>query len=212
MIAGMMPNNGCEMKVIGITGGVGSGKSALLGAISEEYKCRLLLADDIANFLKEPGQCCYGPLVELLGAEILDDKGHLDKTRMAGAIFGNQQLLEAVNAIVHPAVKKYIIQAISEEQKAGTIDICFVEAALFIEAGYRDLVDSLWYVYADSQTRVERLRKGRGYTIQKIHSIMEKQLQEEAFRGACDVVIDNSGSLEQTMKQVRNVLEKYEIM
>lgn len=207
-----MPNNRCMMKVIGITGGVGSGKSALLRAISEKYKCRLLLADDIANFLKEPGQCCYAPLVELLGTEILNDKGYLDKEKMSGAIFGNQQLLEAVNDIVHPAVKRYIIEAISAEKEAGAVDICFVEAALFIEAGYREFVDSLWYIYVDSRTRVERLVQGRGYSVQKIHSIMEKQLQEEEFRAACDVVIDNSGSLEQTMEQVREVLKKYEIM
>ena len=83
----------------------------------------------------------------------------------------------------------------------------FVEAALFIEAGYKDMVDSLWYIYAREDVRIHRLQTGRGYTLEKIHSIMDKQLQEEVFREACDVVIDNSGSLEETMLQVRAELK-----
>ena len=200
------------MQVIGITGGVGSGKSALLHAIAEVYRCRLLLADDIANFLKEPGQSCYGPLVALLGSGILDEDGCMDKKKMSDMIFSNEALLEIVNEIVHPAVKAYIWKCIREEREKKQVDFVFVEAALFIEAGYRDMVDSLWYIYADKEVRIDRLQQGRGYTLDKIHSIMDKQLEEEAFRAACDVVIDNSGSLEETMEQVRRNLETNEIM
>lgn len=195
------------MKVIGITGGVGSGKSALLHAISKEYKSRVLLADEIAHLLKEPGQFCYAPLVELLGEDVLETNGFIDKKKMAELIFGNKALLEQVNAIVHPAVKQYILECIQEEQKKAEIDFVFVEAALFIEAGYRDMVDSLWYIYANEQVRKERLQANRGYSLEKIQSIMEKQLQESVFREACDVVIDNSGSIESALIQVRRELE-----
>ncbi len=191
------------MKVIGITGGVGSGKSELLHAISKEYPCRILLADDIAHFLKEPGQRCYEPLVYLLGQGVLDERGYLDRQKMAELIFGNGALLELVNSIVHPAVKQYIIECIEEERWKGQAEYCFVEAALFIEAGYRDIVDSLWYIYADEKIRIQRLAQGRGYSPEKIQSIMQKQLQEEVFRAKCDVVMDNSGTLEEAMMQVR---------
>ena len=86
------------MKVIGITGGVGSGKSAILQAVSKKFNCRVFLADDIANFLKEPGQRCYQPLVELLGPEVLDGRGYLDKKKMADVIFENTDILEKVNS------------------------------------------------------------------------------------------------------------------
>lgn len=195
------------MKVIGITGGVGSGKSALLQAISKEYNCKILLADDIANLLKEPGQRCYQPLVYLLGPGVLDEKGYLHRPKMADMIFGNEALLELVNLVVHPAVKQYILEVIEEERQKGQIDYCFVEAALFIEAGYRDLVDSLWYIYAHEEARISRLMEGRGYSIEKIHSIMKNQLQEEVFRANCDVVIDNSGTIEDAMAQVRTELK-----
>jgi len=195
------------MKVIGITGGVGSGKSAILQAVSKKFNCRVFLADDIANFLKEPGQRCYQPLVELLGPEVLDGRGYLDKKKMADVIFENTDILEKVNRIVHPAVKQYIVECIEAERKKGQVDYCFVEAALFIEAGYRDIVDSLWYIYAHENARIQRLYKDRGYTMEKIHSIMQKQLQEEVFRANCDVVINNSTTLEAAMAQIQAELK-----
>lgn len=196
------------MKVIGITGGVGCGKSALLAALEQEFSCLILRADDIANFLKEPGQSCYEPILYLLGREILDEAGYIDRRKMADIIFNNAAMLELVNDIVHPAVKHYIDQCIREERAKGQVDYVFVEAALFIEAGYRSMVDSLWYIFAREEVRIHRLMEGRGYTLEKIHSIMNHQLQEEVFRKYCDVVIDNSDSLDGSMAQVREELTK----
>ena len=121
-------------------------------------------------------------------------------------------MLELVNDIVHPAVKHYICKCIEEEREKGQVDFVFVEAALFIEAGYRDIVDSLWYIFAREEVRIHRLQEGRGLTLEKIHSIMNNQLQEEVFRRHCDVVIDNSDSLENSMAQVHRNLQKHEIM
>lgn len=194
------------MKVIGITGGIGSGKSALLAAIQKEYRCKVLLADDIANFLKEPGQCCYEPIVYLLGQDVLDEKGMIDRQKMAAKIFSNESFLELVNAIVHPAVKQYIKEHIEQERQKGELDFLFVEAALFLEAGYRDMTDCVWYIYARKEVRIERLQSGRGYTLEKIQSIMGKQLSEDVFRQKCDAVIDNSDTLEKSMEQVRKEL------
>ena len=109
-------------------------------------------------------------------------------------------------------MKSYIRACIKKEKEQNRVDFIFVEAALFIEAGYRDIVDSLWYIYAGKEARMERLQEGRGYTPDKICSIMDKQLEEEAFREACDVIIDNSGKLEDTMNQVKRELETNEIM
>ena len=209
-----MPSSkiGEKMKVIGVTGGIGSGKSALLAVVEKEYNCIVLRADDIANFLKEPGQRCFKPLVELLGADVLDENGVIDKSKMSDKIFGNKALLETVNQIVHPAVKNYICERIQEEREKKQLDYVFVEAALFIEAGYRNIVDSLWYIYAREEVRIDRLKEGRGYVLAKIQSIMSKQLPEETFRRYCDVVIDNSDDIEKSMEQVRKELTKDEIM
>lgn len=200
------------MKVIGVTGGIGSGKSALLSAIEKEYSCLVLRADDIAHFLKEPGQRCFEPLLELLGADVLDEQGFIDKRKMSDKIFEHRELLEKVNHIVHPAVKNYICERIQEARENKCLEYVFVEAALFIEAGYRNIVDSLWYISAREEVRMDRLQEGRGYTLEKIYSIMSKQLSEETFRKNCDVVIDNSDNIEFSMEQVRKELTKDEIM
>lgn len=87
------------MKIIGITGGVGAGKTQILKYIEEHYSCRIIRADEAAHLLEEPGQECYEQLVTLLGKEILQQDGMIDKAAMADRIFGNPQILEQVNAI-----------------------------------------------------------------------------------------------------------------
>ena len=90
------------MLVIGITGGVGAGKSSVLQYIGQRCKCRIVLADEVGNRVKLPGEICYNRLVELMGSDILDEKGYIDKLRMAEAIFSDKDLLTKVNAIIHP--------------------------------------------------------------------------------------------------------------
>ena len=207
-----LPENRGTMKVIGITGGVGSGKTAVLNAIKETYNCIVLFADEVANILKLPGQACYEQVVELLGEEILDENGYIDNKKMAQVIFKDASILQKINDIIHPLVYNEIVQTIETERTIGKIDYLFVEAALFIEAGYKAFSDYLWYIYVPKDVRSLRLKVSRGYSDEKISDIMNRQLQEEAFLQACDVVIDNSGSLEETMKQVEETLQKYEIM
>jgi len=192
--------------IIGITGGVGAGKSSVLNYINEKCKCRIVLADDVGNEVKLPGEICYNRLVELLGRDILDEEGYIDKLKMAEAIFSDEELLLQVNAIIHPAVEEYILREIRKEKEAGELDFFFVEAALLIECGYGKHVDELWYIYASEEVRRARLKAGRAYSDEKISAIMQGQLAEEEFRKACAVVIDNSGDMEETKKQIDKIL------
>lgn len=196
------------MKVIGITGGVGSGKSALLAYIGGHYNCKILLADEAAHKVKEPGKPCYEKLTALLSKEILHKDGTIDKGRMAAKIFSDEKLLAKVNAIIHPAVKELILDEIGKEKEKGSIRFFFVEAALLIEDGYLDIVDEMWYIYADKEVRKKRLLSSRGYSEEKIDSIMATQLSEEEFRKYCKVVIDNSGSLLEAYGQIDQELEE----
>lgn len=198
----MMRNRNSMMKVIGITGGVGSGKSALLSYIKGKYNCRIILADEAAHKVKEPGQPCYRKLVELLSDEILDADGTINKGRMAAAIFQSEELLEKVNAIIHPAVKDMILCEIKLTREKGDVSFFFIEAALLIECGYLNIVDEMWYIYAKEDVRRERLKQSRNYSDEKIDAIMDSQLKEEEFRKHCRVIIDNSGSLEDAYEQI----------
>lgn len=190
------------MKVIGITGGVGAGKSEILSYIKENYHCQVILADKVAHQVEEPGQRCYDKLVALLGREILQENGRIDKAKMAEKIFAGQEVLAKVNEIVHPAVKEFIVQEIADRRKERKLDFLFVEAALLIEDGYEEIVDELWYIYAKEEVRRERLRTSRAYSDEKIDKILRKQLSEGVFRQHCRVVIDNSGRLEDACKQI----------
>ncbi len=190
------------MKVIGITGGVGSGKSALLTYIAGKYNCVVILADQAAHELEAPGQPCYEALVELLSSDILDGDGAIDKRKMARKIFQSEKLREKVNAIVHPAVRKMILDKIAWEKEKGQADFLFLEAALLIENGYLDIVDEMWYIYAREEIRRSRLKESRHYTDEKTDAIMRSQLSEETFRKNCCFVIDNSGSLTEAYRQI----------
>ena len=196
-------------KVIGMTGGVGAGKSQVLSYIKNKYNCRIIMADEVAHFVKEPGQKCYEQLVALLGTSVLAEDGQIHRERMAEKIFADKGLLSMVNQIVHPAVKEYILNSIEQEKKEQKLDFLFVEAALLIETGYGTVVDELWYLYAEEGIRRERLKKARGYSDEKIDRILNSQLSDEEFRVECSVVIDNSGTLEQTYQQIDKKLEEY---
>lgn len=189
------------MKVIGITGGVGVGKSAVLSYLEEAYDARVILADWVANKIKEPGECCYDAIVKLLGDSILTEGGFINRRRMGQLIFSDQNLLRKTNEIIHPAVKTYIIDEMNKAKEEG-VSIFVIEAALLLEDNYRAICDELWYIYTREEVRRERLKASRNYTDDYITSIMKKQLPDEVFRRECDFVIDNSDILEDTKKQI----------
>ena len=179
------------MRFIGITGGVGAGKTEILKYIGQHYKCEIYLADDIGH------------------KDILRADGQIDKPSMAAKIFADPALLEKVNQIIHPAVKKYLADRLAEARAKGDVELFFVEAALLIENGFGEVVDEMWYIYAREEVRRKRLSVSRGYTPEKIDRIMSSQLSENEFRKHCDFVIDNSDSLENSYRQIRQKLEAY---
>ena len=228
------------MQVIGVTGGVGCGKSEVLKHLQTLCTCDVIRTDDVANAVKEPGGICYNEIVALLGEDVLEERSldcarddnarPIDRGKMAEKIFSDDTLLKQVNAILHPAVRNYVLEQIKTARKENALDVLFVEAALLIESGYvskrsldcaRDdrrtldstprgcvednketvILDEMWYVYAPEDVRRERLKKYRGYSDEKINSIMAKQLTEEQFRAGCDFEINNGGAIETAVAQ-----------
>jgi dephospho-CoA kinase len=197
------------MHSIGITGGVGAGKTEILKYIRKHYLCEIYLADEVANEVKEPGHPCYDQLLKLLGKGILDKEGKIDRIAMAAKIFMNKALLDKVNALIHPAVREYLLEKIKLGKENPGLELLFIEAALLIEAGYKDKVDEMWYIHADESIRRQRLAEDRNYSQERITQIMQRQLEEETFRRECDVVIENNGSLEDCYRQVDRRLEAF---
>ena len=199
------------MKIIGITGGVGAGKSEVLNFIAGRYDATVVEADQVGYLVMQPGKEAYEPVAELFGLSVVKEDQTLDREKIAQIVFEDRQLLEKLNAIVHPAVKRYIRRAIQMEQEAGT-EIFVVEAALLIEDKYDEICDELWYIYADENVRMHRLMKNRGYSVEKIRGILANQLSEEEFESHCDFEIDNSGDFQDTVRQIEQRMRMYEIM
>ena len=200
------------MKFIGITGGVGAGKSAILSYLANKPKTKVLLADEIAHELMEPGTDCYNAIVETFaGEDIFDMPISLEKIpfhrgKLAEVIFSNDTKRALMNAIVHPAVKQYVREVYEAEQAKGQLDLLVLEAALLIEEKYDEICDELWYIYTNEDNRRIRLKESRGYSDEKINNIFASQLSEEEFRSATSITIDNNGDLEETYRQIENAL------
>ncbi|MCM1307032.1 MAG: dephospho-CoA kinase [Butyrivibrio sp.] len=197
------------MRVIGITGGVGAGKSTVLAMLKELCRCELIIADDVAKSIMEKGGPLTGEALRLFGSGAYLTDGTLNRSLIASAIYGDAELLKRWNGAVHPAVNREIRLRIERARKSGLYDFIFVEAALLIENGYGEICDELWYVYADETARRERLRVSRGYDDAKTESIMKNQLDDAQFRRHCDFVVDTGGGIENTRHILQNRLEVY---
>lgn len=191
------------MKFIGVTGGVGAGKSCVLNYLLANYNCKVVYADDVAKALYVKGTRCYRRLVRLLGRDILNEEGNIDTKKMAAKIYADESLRLKVNGIVHPEVKREIFKDVRRTGREGRTEFFFLEAALLIEAGYKKYLDELWYIYTDTEVRKMRLKASRGYSDEKTESIIASQLSDEQFRKNADFVIDNSGTEENTYRQIR---------
>ena len=131
-----------DMHFIGITGGVGAGKTAILTYLESNYSCRVMLADEIAHDLMEPGTDCYRKLQELFAEDqVFEADGQIDRKKMAQVLFSDEKKRFALNDIVHPEVKQYVIDEMNRERAAQTHEVLILEAALLIEEHYYELCD-----------------------------------------------------------------------
>lgn len=195
------------MKFIGITGGVGAGKSAILDYLKNKPDTKVMLADEIAHELMVPGTQCYDKLKAEFGTEDIYQKdGFFDRIKLAQVIFSDDEKRKKLNGIVHPAVRKYVIGQAAYERKEGKIKLLVLEAALLIEEHYDEICDELWYIYTSEENRRIRLKKQRNYSDEKINEIFNSQLTDEKFRKACRVVIDNNGTIEAAAAQIEAAL------
>lgn len=192
-----------HMKFIGITGGVGAGKSELLSYLAGKPGTKVMLADEIAHDLMEPGTECYNQIRSVFaGEDIFLPQGGLDRGKLAAIIFSDDRKRIMLNDIVHPAVKRYVQQTAERERACGRVSLLVLEAALLIEEHYDEICDELWYIYTREEIRQKRLMESRGYSPEKVRQIFASQSGDEVYRAACRVVIDNNGTMEEAFAQL----------
>lgn len=199
------------MITIGITGGVGAGKSTVLDFLAEKYQAYVIKADEIGHLVMEPGQECYEPVIELFGKQIIKDDKTIDRRQVSDVVFSHPDMLERLNEIIHPAVKRYIRRQLELKRQQGQ-KICVVEAALLLEDHYQEFCDTIWYIHTDQEVRIRRLMENRGYTREKSISIIASQAPEEFFRANADYVVVNNTDLKETWQQIEEGIRKYETL
>lgn len=195
--------------IVGITGGVGTGKSTILQILKDEYNAAVIMADDVAKELMEPGQPSYRAVVEYFGTEILsgEEGSPIDRVKLAGIVFSDPDKLSALNLLTHPLVRIRILELIDVYNRQN-YDLIIVESAILIQAHYLDLIDELWVVYADYDTRVERLISSRGYTVEKIDNIISNQLSDDEMKRYASFLIDNTGTIDDVRRQLSAYLKR----
>lgn len=197
------------MKIIGITGGVGAGKSTVLNILKEICKCKIVMADDVAKSLMVKGAELSDDAVRLFGKEAYLENGVLNTVHIASIMYGDDKIKREWTGLVHPAVKNKILSEIDLAKESGEYDFFFLEAALLLEDNYDLICDEVWYVDVSEEERIRRLAVGRGYSEEKSRSIMSKQLSKEEFLKRTDFVIDNGIGEENTRIQLENKVEEY---
>ena len=197
------------MKIIGITGGVGAGKSTVLNILREICNCNILMADDVAKSLMvKDGPLCKDA-IRLFGQNAYLENGVLNTVHIASIMYSDEAIKAEWTGLVHPAVKKAILSEIEESKKSDKFDFFFLEAALLLEERYDLICDEIWYVDVSDEERIRRLALGRGYSEEKSRSIMNNQLSKERFLEKANFVIDNGISEENTRLQLENRVEEY---
>lgn len=193
------------MKVVGITGGVGSGKSEVLRLLEEKFNCGVIRTDDVARDLCEPGEESYELIVKNFGKDVLDRDGRLDRPKLASIVFEDEAKRQILNQCTHPQVYEWVRRKVREWRTENCFSMIAVEAALMDELKEIGICESYWYVYVKPEIRRERLRISRGYSEEKMDAIFASQLPESVFLNGCDVVIDNNFDLENVEKQLKSL-------
>ena len=195
------------MKVIGLTGSIGSGKSTVAG-LFKELGAEVIDADQVSRQVVEPGSETLSQLTSEFGHQILNPDGTLNRALVAEIVFGSDEKRQLLNSIIHPAIYNKIVNLIEEYRDKGC-GLVVLEAALMLEkGGLLKLTDHLVVVSIDEETQLKRLEQRGGLTTEQMKARIKTQLANDEKIKHADFVIDNSGNLENTRTQVSGIWNK----
>ena len=196
------------MKVYGITGGAGTGKSEVIKMLQQNFGGRVIMSDEVARELMQKGNISYQLIVEYFGRDILMDDGEIDRKKLADHVFNNKEALEKLNSMTHPYVKDEIRKLIAEAEASGECRFVALESAILLECGYEDICDEFWYVYTKPEIRRQRMKETRNYSDEKVDSVMRNQQPDEVFFEQCSFVIKNNTTLSDVYAQLKEKLDQ----
>jgi len=195
------------MKVIDITGGIGSGKSTVTAMI-RDLGIPVIDADEISRKLSQKGGRVWQAIFDCFGPDYFLPDGTLDRKALANLVFADGDKREMLNRITHPLIKQEVLERIGEIREKGLDRIVFVDVPLLFESGWDEMVDETWVVTVPESIQIERLIKRDGYTMSQAMQRIKSQMSLEEKCRRADIVIDNSLSLEHTREQVLRQLDQ----
>jgi dephospho-CoA kinase len=190
------------VKLVGLTGGVGSGKSTVAGML-RELGATVVDADEAAHAAYEPGSPGFDAVVREFGQEFVTD-GRIDRARLGELVFHDPDARVRLNSIVHPLVREWMAQKTAQASDDGA-DVVVQDVPLLFENGLEKLFSSVILVYVPEAVQLERLVSGRGFKRERALAMITAQMPIENKRGLARHVINNSGNLDETRSQVEAV-------
>lgn len=193
-------------KVIGLTGGIGSGKSTVSQYL-KELGAVIIDADKVGHEAFQPGTEAWREVVATFGRDIVTPNGEIDRKKLGAIVFDNPPALTQLNRIMHPKMRDMMKAQIDEYRRQGVV-VVVLEAAILIEANWTPLVDEVWVTTARESAVLERLKKQRGLAEEQTLSRIRSQLSNGERLKHADVVITNEGNLEEVKARVKELWVK----
>ncbi len=199
------------MLTIGLTGGIGSGKSTVAKFLAE-LGAPVLDADQVGHAIYQPGGPAYQEMIDAFGREILAPDGAIDRKKLGPIVFGDPAALKRLNAIVHPKMFARMREMVAAMRADGERKPIVIEAAILIEANWQALFDEIWLVAAAKERVIERVERDRGMKPEQTEARIRAQLSDDDRRRHASIVVVNDGALEQLRARVaelwRGALER----
>lgn len=192
-------------RVIGLTGGIASGKSTVTAFLREQGYA-VIDADTVVHALQAKGGRLYQVLLAEFGQGILTEDGQLDRAKLGQAVFADSQLRARLSSLQDQIIRQELLARRDVLKQTG--QVVFMDIPLLYEADYRGEVDEVWLVYVDRAQQLVRLMKRNSFSAQDAENRLAAQLSLEEKKGWADVVIDNSGAVEATVAQLAGLLEE----
>lgn len=194
------------MKIIGLTGSVGSGKSTVGKWMEQHFPVKLVMTDDVAHRAYEPGSSCYVQLLEEYGEKILAKDQSIDRKKLAEIVFSDEEKMKRLNALIHPWVKAYLAEDMEREKQEETFRWYVIESAILFQSGLDQMCEECWFVDTKDSIRRERLKSSRGYTDEKVDAILEQQKENDSWKTQCKVVIENNEGEQEILEKLKVIL------
>ena len=196
------------MKVIGLTGGIGAGKSTVSNILREKGCC-IIDADAISHQITEKGSDTLQQLAKAFGEDILFDDGSLDRKKLAAIAFSDEKQRRKLEDLTTKRVLSLIDQTLQNLRRESSYDIIFIDAPLLFETGADKMTDLVWLVTAEKETRIARVMERDGATRQQVLARMSSQMGDREKERRTEEIIDNSKGKEELRRQVEQLLVKY---